>query len=118
MTEKFENASAYTYCNDNPVISVDPDGNKKVVVTGGADVHNNVRMNFVNASEIQLSKYLNRAESFEEIKWLIFDIGYTPKEKASIKEWAHDHGVFYKFVPLQEVQVIGKKKETETGTKE
>ena len=98
LAEKYKSSGAYTYCESNPIVFIDPNGEKKVVVTGGADVHNQYRLNFVKASKNQLKKYLKTAGPLEEISWMIFDIGYTNKEKEAMAKWANDRGVSFKFI--------------------
>ena len=98
LAEKYISSGSYTYCESNPIIFIDPNGKKKVVVTGGADVHNHYRLNFVEASKNQLKKYLKTAGPLEEISWMIFDIGYTNKEKEAMAKWANDRGVSFKFI--------------------
>ena len=98
LAEKYISSGAYTYCESNPIVFIDPNGEKKVVVTGGADVHNQYRLNFVKASKNQLKKYLKTAGPLEEISWMIFDIGYTNKEKEAMAKWANDRGVSFKFI--------------------
>ena len=98
LAEKYISSGSYTYCESNPIIFIDPNGKKKVVVTGGADVHNHYRLNFVEASKNQLKKYLKTAGPLEEISWMIFDIGYTNKEKEVMAKWANDRGVSFKFI--------------------
>ena len=98
LAEKYISSGSYTYCESNPIIFIDPNGKKKVVVTGGADVHNHYRLNFVEASKNQLKKYLKTAGPLEEISWMIFDIGYTNKEKETMAKWANDRGVSFKFI--------------------
>ena len=87
LAEKYISSGSYIYCESNPIIFIDPNGKKKVVVTGGADVHNQYRLNFVEASKNQLKKYLKTAGPLEEISWMIFDIGYTNKEKEAMAKW-------------------------------
>ena len=98
LAEKYISSGSYIYCESNPIIFIDPNGKKKVVVTGGADVHNQYRLNFVEASKNQLKKYLKTAGPLEEISWMIFDIGYTNKEKEAMAKWANDRGVSFKFI--------------------
>ena len=98
LAEKYISSGAYTYCESNPIVFIDPNGEKKVVVTGGADVHNQYRLNFVKASKNQLKKYLKTAGPLEEISWMIFDIGYTNEEKEAMAKWANDRGVSFKFI--------------------
>ena len=95
LIENYPTIGSYTYCSSNPIVFIDPDGNKKVVVTGGADKHNKYEMNFVNASKIQLEKYLKRAGSLEEISWLIFGLGYSQEQKQEIAKWANNRGVSF-----------------------
>ena len=102
LIENYPTIGSYIYCSSNPVVFIDPDGNKKVVVTGGADVHNIYEMNFVNASKIQLEKYLKRAGSLEEISWLIFGLGYSQEQKQEIAKWANNRGVSFKFLDTAE----------------
>ena len=102
LIENYPTIGSYTYCSSNPIVFIDPDGNKKVVVTGGADKHNKYEMNFVNASKIQLDKYLKRAGSLEEISWLIFGLGYSQEQKQEIAKWANNRGVSFKFLDTAE----------------
>ena len=44
LAEKYISSGSYIYCESNPIIFIDPNGKEKVVVTGGADVHNQYRL--------------------------------------------------------------------------
>ncbi len=37
---KFPSESPFVFVGNNPIIAIDPDGEEKIVVTGGADLHN------------------------------------------------------------------------------
>lgn len=54
LIEKYTTVGGYVYCSSNPIVFIDPDGNRKVVVTGGKDNHNYNSMNFVDASKYKL----------------------------------------------------------------
>ena len=56
LIEKYTTIGSYVYCSSNPIVFIDPDGNRKVVVTGGRDNHNKNSMNFVEASKIQIKE--------------------------------------------------------------
>jgi RHS repeat-associated protein len=81
---KYPSESPFTFVGNNPIIAIDPDGEEKIVVTGGADKYNDNRMNFIMAAKNQILEYkreLERAESDEKVTWLILDIDYSPNEK-------------------------------------
>jgi RHS repeat-associated protein len=93
---KFPNESTYIYVGNNPIIAVDPDGEQKIVVTGGADLHNKNRMNFILAAKNQIKEYkkqIKASGSKENVAWLILDKDYTAKEKKSFETWAKKNGI-------------------------
>ena len=104
-TSKFPFESPYTYVSNNPLIHIDPDGEEKVVVTGGADLHNKNRLNFAMASQTQLKNYLNERKKTndkfkqnEQVTWLMLDKDYSPKEKKGFEQWSKNKGVTLVYV--------------------
>ena len=98
LSEENPNVSTYCYTDNNPIKYLDPDGNKKVVVTGGLDNHNKNPMNFILASKIQINNYLSRRSNRESVNWLIFDLDYSKRQKENFSNWAKRKGVAIKFV--------------------
>ena len=98
LSEENPNVSTYCYTDNNPIKYLDPDGNKKVVVTGGLDNHNKNPMNFILASKIQINNYLSRRSNRESVNWLIFDLDYSKRQKEDFSNWAKKKGVAIKFV--------------------
>ena len=98
LSEENPNVSTYCYTDNNPIKYLDPDGNKKVVVTGGLDNHNKNPMNFILASKIQVNNYLSRRSNRESVNWLIFDLDYSKRQKEDFSNWAKKKGVAIKFV--------------------
>jgi RHS repeat-associated protein len=93
---KYPSESPYNFVSNSPLICLDPDGEEKIVITGGADLHNKNRMNFIMASKVQLNNYLNevkQANSKEKVSWLIFDLDYTPDEKKQFAAYAKANGI-------------------------
>ena len=94
--KKFPAESPYIYSSNSPILFYDPDGEEKIVATGGADLHNKNRMNFITASKIVLKKYIEqvkKAGNNETVTWVIFDFDYTDAEKKSFEKWAKNNGV-------------------------
>ncbi len=93
---KYPSESPFVFVGNSPLIAIDPDGEEKVVVTGGADLHNKNRMNFIMAAKNQIREYkrqLDKAGSNEAVTWLILDKDYTAKEKKSFELWAKKNGI-------------------------
>lgn len=93
---KFPNESPYIFVSNSPLQHTDPDGEEKIVVTGGADLHNKNRMNFVMASKTQLKNYINevkKAKTGEKVSWVLFDLNYTPSEKKQFEAFAKANGI-------------------------
>ncbi len=91
QARKFPDESPYNHVSNNPIIYIDPNGEAKIVVTGGADTHNKYPMNFVYASFLQLKNYAEQIKkdgSKESLSWLILDKGYDDKQKKLIKQMA------------------------------
>jgi RHS repeat-associated protein len=96
LFSSFPFESNYTYVANNPIICIDVEGKEKIVVTGGADLHNTNKMNFINASKAQLKEYkkeLDKSKSTEKTAWLIFDLDYTEEEKQEFEKWAKENGI-------------------------
>lgn len=96
LTAKYPGESPYVFVSNSPLIHIDPDGQEKIVVTGGADMHNKQRMNFVMAAKNQLLLYRKQvlnSGSDEPVSWLILDKQYSESEKKSFSEWAKRNGV-------------------------
>jgi len=101
LAEKYPNMSSYVYCDDNPIKYIDPDGRKKVVVTGGLDKHNRNSMNFINASKAQLRNYMNdvkKGGNKEGVSWIIFDLDYSKKQKQAFNRWADKNNIKISYI--------------------
>jgi RHS repeat-associated protein len=88
---KFPEESPYTFVSNNPIIYVDPNGEAKIVVTGGKDDFNKYQMNFVNASFLQLKNYAEQIlkdGKNESLCWIILSKGYDQKQIELIKKMA------------------------------
>ena len=75
---------------------MDPDGEEKIVISGGADKHNNNRLNFIMSAKTQIKNYLGKikdSNSEEKVTWLIFDLDYTPAEKKQFAAFAKANGI-------------------------
>ncbi len=95
-TGKYPHETPFAFVSNNPLVCMDPDGEEKIVITGGADMHNKNRMNFVMASKVQLKNYINevkQAKSSEKVSWMIFDLDYTPDEKKLFDAYAKANGI-------------------------
>jgi len=93
---KYPSESPFAFVGNSPIIAIDPNGEEKIVVSGGADLHNTNRMNFIMASKNQIKAYKNdlaKTGSKESVSWLILDKDYTEKEKASFSLWAKQNGI-------------------------
>jgi RHS repeat-associated protein len=93
---KFPNESPFIFVTNNPIVALDPDGNEKIVVSGGADLHNKNRMNFISAAKNQIREYkkaIAKSGSKEGGSWLIFDKDFTSVEKKAINQWVKKNGV-------------------------
>lgn len=105
QSEKYSSLAPYAYVSNNPIIAIDPTGEEKIVITGGAnqndkDVNPNPMM-FVNAAKIQLANYLasaKRAGSNEQVSWLVYNSDYSSDQRAAIYKYAQDNGVNLKFI--------------------
>ena len=95
--EKYTSVGGYVYCSSNPIVFIDPYGNRKVVVTGGKDNHNYNSMNFVEASKIQIKGYKRNGHD-EKINWLVFDLDYSLKYKEKMTNWAKSYNVELDFI--------------------
>ena len=95
--EKYTSVDGYVYCSSNPIVFIDPYGNRKVVVTGGKDNHNYNSMNFVEASKIQIKGYKRNGHD-EKINWLVFDLDYSLKYKEKMTNWAKSYNVELDFI--------------------
>src|SRR5882672_7736233 len=93
---KFPNESPYIFVSNSPLLHMDPDGAEKIVVTGGADLHNKNRMNFATASQTQLKNYarqVKKQQMKENVAWIIMAKDYTEAEKNGFTTWAKKNGV-------------------------
>ena len=101
LIEKYTTIGSYVYCSSNPIVFIDPDGNRKVVVTGGRDNHNKNSMNFVEASKIQIKDYIKQIKQNghnEKLNWLVFDLDYNFEDKENMKNWAKNNNVKLDFI--------------------
>ncbi len=90
---KYPSESPYIYVSNNPLIFTDPDGEEKIVVTGGANMDPKVNnpMMFIQASKVQLKNYLKEVKKMhcnEGVSWLIYDRNYSSKQKQDMNSWA------------------------------
>lgn len=95
-SEKYPHESPFVFVSNSPVVCVDPDGEEKIVISGGADLHNKNRMNFIMGAKSQLKNYINevkRSKSNEKVTWIIFDLDYTPTEKKQFAAYAKAKGI-------------------------
>ncbi|WP_444626866.1 RHS repeat domain-containing protein [Flavobacterium columnare] len=93
---KYPSESSYIFVSNNPIIAIDPDGDEKIVVSGGADLHNKNRQNFTLAARNQIRQYkkeLQKSGSKEKVSWLILDKDYTSSEKKALALWAKKNGI-------------------------
>ncbi len=93
---KYPHESPYAYVSNNPIVCIDPDGEEKIVISGGADLHNKNRLNFIMGAKVQLKNYLNevkKAKSGENVTWIIFDLDYTSAEKKQFEAYAQKNGL-------------------------
>jgi RHS repeat-associated protein len=93
---KYPHESPYVYVSNNPIVCIDPDGEEKIVISGGADLHNKNRLNFIMGAKAQLRNYLNevkKAKSGENVTWIIFDLDYTSAEKKQFDAYAKKNGL-------------------------
>ena len=119
-TSKFPNESPYVYVANTPIICVDPDGEEKIVVSGGADLHNKNRMNFASAAKNQIREFkkeIKKANSTEKISWLVLNVDYNSKEIESIEAYAKMYGVNLLYVKSDEeiTNYINSKSKTNLG---
>jgi RHS repeat-associated protein len=87
--EKFYNDAPYVFVSNSPVLHNDPSGQEKIVVMGGADLHNKNRLNFEQASKIELLNFLKQTkDTKEKVGWVVLKKDYNKSEIKRMKDFA------------------------------
>jgi RHS repeat-associated protein len=95
MMKKYPHLSPFHYGNNNPIITIDPDGKENIIVVG-SQVHQGEtdqanKMNFVHQAIASLI-YHRITETKETTSFLLITEGYTANQINAIKEAVTKYG--------------------------
>lgn len=97
MSDKYPNISPYIYCAWNPIRFADPDGNERIVVSGGEYDGERYKYNFIEPAITKL-KELKAIAGSEPITWLVASAGYSESDMADFKRVANELGVGFQTI--------------------
>lgn len=98
---KYTSLSPYHFGYNNPIITIDPNGEENIVVTSEEKSKGRFKYNFVEPAIKQLKDYQAKDES-EKTTWVVMNHGYSTEEINKFKDVAEDMGVGFVLMDTKE----------------
>jgi hypothetical protein len=119
-TAKYPYESPYMVFGNNPIIYMDPDGQEKIIVTGGEYTSSDrYKYNFVEPAITQLKAYKAIAGT-EKVTWTVMNKGYSADDIAKFQSVAKENGVTFVLLNTDKelIRYVNRQRTTPAGVEE
>ena len=83
----------YTYCGNNSLIYIDPDGHESIVVSGGTGQHDGFKYQFIETAIRDMRDQISSGVEPEDITWVVMNSGYSSTDVTNYIDSASKLGV-------------------------
>ncbi|SFV04820.1 RHS repeat-associated core domain-containing protein, partial [Butyrivibrio sp. INlla21] len=83
----------YTYCGNNTIMNIDPDGHESIVLSGGPADGDDFGYQFIETAIKDMRDQIASGTDPEDVTWIVMDVGYSKTDISNFNDTASKLGV-------------------------